>query len=41
MWAIITMPLLIAGFVALAITGLRLADIREEAQAAASPNPSK
>ncbi|HYP08450.1 MAG TPA: lysylphosphatidylglycerol synthase transmembrane domain-containing protein [Bryobacteraceae bacterium] len=41
MWAIITMPLLIAGFIALAITGLRLADIREEAQAAASPLPSK
>jgi uncharacterized membrane protein YbhN (UPF0104 family) len=37
MWAIITMPLLIAGFVALAITGLRLADIRQEAQTAASP----
>jgi hypothetical protein len=31
------MPLLIAGFIALAITGLRLADIREGAQSAATP----
>ena len=34
MWAIITMPLLIAGFVALAITGLKLSEIRRQAQEA-------
>lgn len=32
MWAIITLPLLIAGFVALAITGLRLSELRQEAE---------
>jgi glycosyltransferase 2 family protein len=36
MWAVITLPLLIAGFIALAITGLRLRDIRKEAQSAAA-----
>jgi uncharacterized protein (TIRG00374 family) len=36
MWAVITLPLLIAGFIALAITGLRLGDIRKEAQSAAA-----
>ena len=36
MWAVITLPLLVAGFVALAITGLRLGDIRKEAQSAAA-----
>jgi hypothetical protein len=37
MWAVITLPLLIVGFIALAITGLSLADIREQAQSAAAP----
>ena len=40
MWAVITLPLLLAGFVALAITGLRLTDIRQEAQSAATPHPT-
>jgi uncharacterized protein (TIRG00374 family) len=34
MWAVITLPLLIAGFIALAITGLRLSELRRHAQAA-------
>lgn len=38
MWAVITLPLLIAGFVALAITGLRFSDIREQAESAAAPD---
>jgi len=33
MWAIVTLPLLIAGFVALAITGIRLSELRREAAA--------
>jgi glycosyltransferase 2 family protein len=41
MWAIITMPLLIAGFVALALTGLSLTKIRREAESAAAPQPAK
>jgi glycosyltransferase 2 family protein len=40
MWAVITLPLLIAGFVALAITGLSLTEIREQAESAATPEPS-
>jgi uncharacterized membrane protein YbhN (UPF0104 family) len=34
MWAVITLPLLIAGFIALAITGLRLSELRRDAEAA-------
>lgn len=34
MWAIITMPLLIVGFIALAITGLKLSEIRQQAETA-------
>jgi glycosyltransferase 2 family protein len=34
MWAIITMPLLVTGFIALAITGLKLSEIRRQAEAA-------
>lgn len=34
MWAVITLPLLIVGFVALAITGLRLGEIKREAERA-------
>lgn len=34
MWAIITMPLLIVGFIALAITGLKLSEIRRQAETA-------
>ena len=34
LWAVITMPLLIAGFIALAITGMRLSELRHEAQQA-------
>ena len=37
MWAVITLPLLIVGFIALAITGLSLGDIRKQAQSAAAP----
>jgi glycosyltransferase 2 family protein len=39
-WAVITLPLLIAGFVALAITGLSLTEIREQAESASAPEPS-
>jgi uncharacterized membrane protein YbhN (UPF0104 family) len=35
MWAVITMPLLIVGFIALAITGLKLKEIHRDAQEAA------
>lgn len=34
MWAVITLPLLIVGFIALAITGLNLRELRHEAQQA-------
>jgi glycosyltransferase 2 family protein len=34
MWAIITLPLLIVGFIALAITGLKLSELRREAEQA-------
>ena len=34
MWAVITMPLLVVGFIALAITGLKLSEIRRQAEAA-------
>jgi uncharacterized membrane protein YbhN (UPF0104 family) len=34
MWAVITLPLLIVGFFALAITGLKLSELRREAQEA-------
>jgi uncharacterized protein (TIRG00374 family) len=33
MWAIITLPLLIAGFIAIAITGIRLSEVKREAEA--------
>ena len=32
LWSLITLPLLIGGFVALAWTGLRLRQVQEEAQ---------
>jgi hypothetical protein len=32
MWSVVTLPLLIAGFVALAVTGARMSTIREEAK---------
>lgn len=35
MWAVITLPLLIVGFIALAITGLKLSELRREVQEAA------
>lgn len=38
MWAVITMPLLIVGFIALAITGLSLGEIRQQAESAAAPS---
>jgi uncharacterized protein (TIRG00374 family) len=38
MWAVITLPLLIVGFVALAITELSLGEIRQQAQSAAAPH---
>jgi uncharacterized membrane protein YbhN (UPF0104 family) len=41
MWAIITLPLLIVGFIALAITGLRLGDIRQEAAAESAAMPTR
>jgi uncharacterized protein (TIRG00374 family) len=34
MWAIITMPLLIVGFIAVAITGIKLSELRREAEQA-------
>jgi uncharacterized protein (TIRG00374 family) len=34
MWAVITLPLLIVGFIALAITGLKLRELKHEAQQA-------
>jgi uncharacterized membrane protein YbhN (UPF0104 family) len=34
MWAVITMPLLIVGFIALAITGLKLSELRRQAEQA-------
>jgi uncharacterized membrane protein YbhN (UPF0104 family) len=34
MWAVITLPLLIVGFVALTITGIRLSELRRRAQEA-------
>ncbi|MBC8167004.1 MAG: flippase-like domain-containing protein [Bryobacteraceae bacterium] len=34
MWAVITFPLLVAGFIALTITGVRLSELRREAQQA-------
>jgi glycosyltransferase 2 family protein len=34
MWAVITMPLLIVGFIALAITGVKLSEIRRQAEQA-------
>jgi uncharacterized membrane protein YbhN (UPF0104 family) len=37
MWAVITLPLLVVGFIALAITGLSFTDIREQAESAAAP----
>ena len=41
-WGVITLPLLIAGFLALAITGLRLGDLRHHARThmAAAPVPA-
>jgi uncharacterized protein (TIRG00374 family) len=39
MWAIITLPLLIAGFIALALTGLKLGELRREAEATADEVP--
>ncbi len=35
-WAVITLPLLVAGFLALAITGLRLGEIKRRAETAAA-----
>jgi glycosyltransferase 2 family protein len=40
MWAVITLPLLIAGFIALAVTGLRLGEIRREAESRAEQIPA-
>jgi glycosyltransferase 2 family protein len=34
MWAVITLPLLITGFIAIAVTGIRLSEIRREAEQA-------
>jgi hypothetical protein len=41
MWAVITLPLLIVGFIALAITELSLGEIRQQAQSAAAPHQPK
>jgi hypothetical protein len=40
MWAVITLPLLIVGFVALAVTGLKLGELRREAEANADQVPA-
>lgn len=37
MWGAITLPLLIAGFVALAVTGLRIRELQRQAQSGAEP----
>ena len=39
LWGIVTLPLLIAGFIALAITGLRIRELRHEAQTAHETQP--
>jgi len=39
MWSVITLPLLIAGFIALAITGLKFRDIRRDASSGLQPAP--
>jgi len=41
MWAVITLPLLIVGFIALAVTGLKLGEIRREAEAKAEQVPAQ
>jgi glycosyltransferase 2 family protein len=40
MWAIITLPLLIVGFIALAVTGLRLGEIRRQAESKVDQIPA-
>jgi glycosyltransferase 2 family protein len=40
MWAVITLPLLIVGFIALALTGLKLTELRREAEATAEQVPA-
>jgi glycosyltransferase 2 family protein len=39
MWAVITIPLLVAGFIALAVTGLKLGELQREAKATAAEAP--
>lgn len=37
MWAVITLPLLVVGFIALTITGVKLSELRRQADSAAQP----
>jgi uncharacterized membrane protein YbhN (UPF0104 family) len=37
LWAVITLPLLVAGFIALAVTGLKLRELKREAEATVAP----
>ncbi|MBI3281143.1 MAG: flippase-like domain-containing protein [Acidobacteria bacterium] len=39
MWSVITLPLLIAGFIALAVTGVRMNELRRQAHASMAPIP--
>ena len=41
MWSVITLPLLIAGFIALAVTGMRMAELRHHAHKGMNSSPQK
>jgi uncharacterized protein (TIRG00374 family) len=41
LWGVITLPLLIVGFIALAITGMKLTELREEAEAKLEQAPGR
>lgn len=41
MWSVITLPLLIAGFVALAVTGIKMAELRHHAHNSMKPVPKE
>ncbi len=39
LWGVITLPLLVIGFIALAVTGMRIGELRRHAQAGLAPQP--
>ncbi len=41
MWSVITLPLLIAGFIALAVTGIKMAELRSHAHSSMKPAPKE